>query len=452
MKYIIGFGRTGEAVAEYLLLKKLPFIVWDDNHNLQHKAILVGCQVVSPNKVNWLEIEELILSPGIPTQFPSAHNAVQFAKKYHIPFRGDIDFWAETLKFNNCRFVGITGTNGKSTTHALVDHILHMSNKPHVSAGNSGVPVFKHTNLPEGCVVNLEMSSFQLDVLDKMCFDVGVLLNITPDHLDRYKDLDHYVDSKKTQIQRVKQGGLSVVGIDTEYSLKAYEALLKEGYTDIIPISALMPLSFGVYTQNNTVFFAHNHTIETLGEIPSHLAGAHNAQNVMAAYLVARYFNISSAAFFEYLKTFKGLSHRQEVILDLPKAKFINDSKATNAQAALPALLTFQNIYWIAGGLPKKEGITPLLNHLHAVKKVFLIGTASQQFFETLQGFQGPVTQHESLENALLEIKRHIQAEKEKVTVLLSPACASQDQFIDYADRGNQFKQWVLSNFQVQDI
>lgn len=451
MKYVIGFGRTGEAVAKYFLSKQIPFCVWDDNVSLQEKAALLGCFVVSPKKVNWLEIEELVLSPGVPTTYPQPYEAVALAKKYHIPFRGDIDVWWSILASKPISFVGITGTNGKSTTHAIIDHVLTLENKPHISAGNSGVPVFSYLDLEAGTIANLEMSSYQLDILGEMCFDAGVLLNITPDHLERYKDIDAYVDSKKSQIRRVKIGGLRCIGIDSKLSLKAYNELLKEGVSNIIPMSALMQLEYGIYTQDNTVFFANNGRATTLGSVPSHLNGAHNAENVMAAYLVANHFNISADVFFKHLSSFKALPHRQELVLNWNNVTFINDSKATNAQAALPALKTFKNIYWIAGGLAKEDGIQPLLNSLSNVKKAFLIGSAANDFAEDLKQANVDYTICKTLHDALDDVKESLEKCVDESTVLLSPACASQDQFIDYEDRGRQFKQMVLQHFQGED-
>lgn len=447
MKYVIGLGKTGTSLAYYLLNNDIPFIAWDDTPTLQEKARLMGCSVVAPRQAPWHIIEELILSPGIPTTFPSPHFAVELAKRYKVPFRGDIDLWYQTMQHLGCKYVGITGTNGKSTTHAIIDYILTRSGIAHFSGGNSGVPVFDASNISSGSIVNLEMSSYQLDILNKMEFDAGVILNITADHLDRYGCIENYILSKQIQIERVKSDGLKVMGVDTEYSQKAYDNLVKNGHDDIISISALKTLEKGVYAKNRKIYSTESGCEVELGEMPDSLPGDHNAQNVMAAMLVCRFLNIVEAKFFEFLTAYPGLAHRQEKVLDIPTALFINDSKATNADAALPALKTFDHIYWIVGGIAKEEGVVPLLPHLQNVEKIFLIGSSVKRFQEELKTVSSMVKVANTLDEAVNMIQQDLRDIDYKVTVLLSPACASQDQFQNFEHRGAVFKEMVLQRF-----
>lgn len=443
MKYIIGLGKTGTSLIHYLLNCRQPFAAWDDNEVLQKKARSIGCTIVSPDKAPWHEIEELILSPGVPTLYPVPHQAVQFANKHKVPFRGDMDFWYQTIQQLKCKFIGITGTNGKSTTHAIVDYILKSSNKKCFSGGNNGIPVFSAEGLKTGSIINLEMSSYQLDILKEMKFDAGVILNITPDHLERHGNMENYIQSKKIQIEKTKDDGIKIMGIDNQYSLQAYNELIESGIKNLIPISTFQNLKNGVYARENQVFSMESGREVLLGEIPAILPGAHNAQNIMAAMLVCRFFGVSIEDFFKLLPFYPGLVHRQERVIDTPKALFINDSKATNADATLPALKAYSNIYWIVGGIPKEEGVVPLLPYLQNIEKVFLIGQAAKRFQLELSEIEDKISVVHTLEGALEEVVKDLKNINHKVTVLLSPACASQDQFQNFEHRGQVFKELV---------
>jgi UDP-N-acetylmuramoylalanine--D-glutamate ligase len=447
MKYVIGLSKTGVSVISYFLKHQIPFVAWDDSPVLQEKAQLMGAKVIEPHKAPWHEIQQLILSPGIPTTFPKPHAAVELARKYHVPMIGDVEFGYQRLQHYGYRFVGVTGTNGKSTTHAIIDYILNATQQPHFSCGNSGVPILEAPELPAGGVFNLEMSSYQLETLDKMTFDAGVILNITPDHLDRHGDMEHYIKAKQTQIQRVKPGGLKVVGVDTPYSEQAFDELLEAGHEDIIQISTQRALDKGVYTVDNLVYSSESGTHVLLGNIPDNLPGDHNAENVMAAMLVCRHVGVDPHGFFKVLPQYPGLAHRQERVLDTSTALFINDSKATNAEATLPALKTYDNIYWIVGGIAKEEGLVPLLPYLDTVSKVFLIGESVPRFMEELKVANKEILVAHTLEKAIEMMADDIKTAREKVTVLLSPACASQDQFQNFEHRGNVFKDLVQQQF-----
>lgn len=447
MKYVIGLGKTGVSVVRYFLEHQIPFIAWDDTPSLQEKVQLMGGAIVAPSQAPWHAVEELILSPGIPTTFPKPHMAVQLAQKYRISYIGDVEYWYQSTQCLGYQYVGVTGTNGKSTAHAIIDYIFNMLSLPHFSGGNSGVPVLDAPKLVSGAVINLEMSSYQLDILNKMTFDAGVILNITPDHLDRHGNMESYIQSKLTQITRVKPGGLKVVGIDCPGSKQAYDTLIKTGQIDIIPMTATQVIENGLYVLSNQIISTENGCKTVLGEIPDNLPGAHNAQNVMAAMLVCRHFGVDVADFFRLLPSYPGLAHRQEWVLDTPKALFINDSKATNADATLPALKTYTNVYWIVGGVAKDEGLVPLLPYLDSVEKIFLIGESAERFQVELKDVASLVLKMDTLDKAMNLIAKELDQVDHKVTVLLSPACASQDQFQNFEHRGRVFKELVQQQF-----
>jgi UDP-N-acetylmuramoylalanine--D-glutamate ligase len=447
MKYVIGLGKTGVSVVRYFIDHQIPFVAWDDSPVLQEKIQLMGGAIVSPNQAPWHIIEKLILSPGIPTTFPTPHIAVQKAKQYNIPYIGDVEYWYQRTQNLGYRYVGVTGTNGKSTTHALIDYVLSAVKVPHFSGGNSGIPVLEAPQLSSGAVINLEMSSYQLDILDKMLFDAGVVLNITPDHLDRHGSIENYILSKQIQIERVKPGGLKVVGIDCPHGEVMYDKLIRAGHVDIIPISATQILSDGIYAIGDQVISSEENETVILGQIPENLPGVHNAQNVMAALLVCRHFGVNVQEFFQLLSAYPGLFHRQERVLDTHNALFINDSKSTNADATLPALKTYNNIYWIVGGIAKDEGIIPLLYYLNTVEKIFLIGESTKRFEEELKDTKQKVHIAKTLDEAISLIAAELNQLDHKITVLLSPACASQDQFQNFEHRGDVFKKLVHQQF-----
>jgi UDP-N-acetylmuramoylalanine--D-glutamate ligase len=293
------------------------------------------------------------------------------------------------------------------------------------------------------------MSSYQLDILDKMKFDVGIVLNITPDHLDRYGNIENYIVSKQIQIKRVKPNGLKIMGIDTSYSMQAYKHLLNVGHTDIVPISALQVLPKGIYAKDNKVYSSEQGTEVLLGTIPDILPGAHNAENVMAAMLACRFVGMDTSEFFKLLPLYQGLEHRQERVLETEKVLCINDSKATNADATLPALKTYKNIYWIVGGIAKEEGVIPLLSYLNNVEKILLIGESASRFQEELKPVSNKIITVDTLESAVAFIEKELNVIDHKITVLLSPTCASQDQFQNFEHRGKVFKALVQERFRV---
>ncbi len=447
MKYILGLGKTGVSVSKYLIKHKLPFVAWDDSELNREKASLMGVDIVAPTRAPWQSISEIICSPGIPLTFPEPHKAIALARQYHVPVRGDVDYWGQVQQGRGCKFIGITGTNGKSTTHSMVNYALNTLNVPVFSGGNSGVPVFDSGDLEPDSIINLELSSFQLDLIKSIEFSAGVLLNITPDHLDRHGDLETYVKSKRSLLDRVSFDGIKIIGVDTPESRLVYEQLLTEGVSKLVPIS-ITPIKNGVYADDRALYRNIDGEVQKLAEIPSGILGEHQSQNLMAAMLLCEHIGINNAAFLEAMHGYPGLEHRQELVLETEKAIFVNDSKATNAAAVLPALKTHRNIYWIAGGLDKDEGVLPLLDNLQNIKRIYLIGQSSKRFFDQLQAFEGGVELFETLDEAMKSIKMSAMTEGEKITVLLSPAAASQDQFLNFEARGRYFKHLAKEMFE----
>jgi UDP-N-acetylmuramoylalanine--D-glutamate ligase len=446
MYYIVGLGRSGQATAQWMQHNTLDFVVWDDHEDLQIHAKLSGWQVIEPSKLNWKHISSIVLSPGLSIYGEKKHLVVQLAEKYNIPIIGDVELFYKTVQHSDAKIIGITGTNGKSTTHAMVDYLLKESTISCFSCGNNGIPVLSFpTPVSQFKAFNIEMSSYQLDTLKTMQFDIGVILNITPDHLDRYDSMDHYIQSKKTQLTRVKAGGLKIIGIDTPPTEALYAQLLHEGHKDIHAVSFEKPIENGLFLKNGHLITATNGKTKLLCEVPDSIRGLHNIQNFMTTVLIGQYFGIDPQTIVSILSKFKGLDHRQQIVLDLPSVLFVNDSKATNAEATKPALDTFLNIYWIVGGVAKADGVTPLQQNLSNVEKIFLIGKSQERFEKELELHKEKIIKAETIEASLDYIKQNLPPHK--ITVLLSPACASQDQFKDFVHRGTHFKELVFTYF-----
>ncbi|MBI1954720.1 MAG: UDP-N-acetylmuramoyl-L-alanine--D-glutamate ligase [Proteobacteria bacterium] len=395
---VIGLARSGIAVAKWLKSKGKEVVVWDDQIQKQQRAQEWGWTLSSQLD----DKTALIQSPGIPL----SHPLIEQAKNKHIPIFSDIDLFC--TDYVSAPIIGITGTNGKSTTTALVGHILK-ENGFHVGiGGNIGIPVFDLSDSKN--VYVLELSSFQLEISQKLPLTIAAWLNISEDHLDRHKNLEAYIQAKKRIFQTTQQ---AVIATDDVYSLKVAQTLT-------IPV---------VY-------------VSQYDDLPYHqfltLRGIHNQQNIAVAYKIARLMGLEKEAIIKAIQTFPGLEHRQQIIRKIGSIVFINDSKATNADAAEKALKTFEKIYWILGGRDKRDGIDPLVPYFSKIKQAFLIGEAQERFSQTLS-HHVPYTFSQTLDKAIKEAYKEAQKNSEESVILFSPACASFDQFQDFEHRGNVF-------------
>jgi len=330
--------------------------------------------------------------------------------------------------------IGITGTNGKSTTTALTGHLLSRHGKNMAVGGNIGTACLELPTDSDYYV--LELSSYQLEISDNACLNVAAWLNITPDHLDRHGNIENYVKAK----QKIFQGaGCAVVCVDDEYSKKVYRELT---IPNKIGVSCIDP-SADIYVKDGII---HDGDHRVNIEKAEALQGQHNYQNAAVAYGIAKAVGIIPLA--EDFNTFGGLDHRQQIASKIGNLLFVNDSKATNAEASEHALKRFQGqrIYWIAGGVPKSQGIVPLKGYFKTITHAFLIGQAQKDFAETLNG-GAPYTLCKDLDEAVLkalEMYKNQGDENTPSVVLLSPACASFDQFKNFEHRGAEFKKAAL--------
>jgi UDP-N-acetylmuramoylalanine--D-glutamate ligase len=441
---VFGLGSSGLATCAALAAGGAQVVAWDDQAAKIADAKAKGFAAEDLRTLDWSIVVALVLAPGVPLTHPKPHWAAEFAKKHGVETIGDIELFCRERRLSvpNAPFVAITGTNGKSTTTALIAHILKSAGRDVQVGGNLGTPILSLSPPALHRTHVIECSSFQIDLSPTLDPSVGVLLNITPDHLDRHGSMEDYAAVKERLVARAFR---AVIGVDDDYCRKIADRLEKAGKL-VIRVSVERPLSDGVYLEGgNLILTARGHkgVLASLGGIGS-LRGAHNAQNAACAIMAASGVNIPPEHITAALKTFPGLAHRMEEIGHKGKVLFINDSKATNADSAEKALSSFAGaIFWIAGGLPKEGGITSLKAFFPKIAKAYLIGEASEAFAATLDG-QVPHVKCGTLEVAVTKAAEDAMRSKDaQPIVLLSPACASFDQFPNFEVRGERFRELV---------
>lgn len=441
---LLGLGRSGLAAAEMLIESGAEVILWDDTVEGRKTAEEKGFPVKPLDAKALKDCDALIVSPGVPLLYPKPHPVIMEAKTVGVPITGDLDiFFASHPKST---FIGITGTNGKSTTTAMIGNLLKTAGKKACVAGNIGIPVLSLKGDVSEYKV-LEVSSYQLDINPMLSCKVAVLLNITPDHLDRHGSFENYVATKKKIFQHQRAQDVAVIGVD-DPSCKRIAAEIKEmSHQKVVIFSVENILPQGIYTQSGIIYDATSGHPERIYDCKTHprMKGTHNWQNMVATYAVGKELNIDVKTIIEAIENFPGLEHRQEYVGSKGKINFVNDSKATNSEAAAKALAAFNNIYWILGGLPKQDGLTATAPYYGKIKHAYIIGEAMKSFPAELEG-KLPYTLAETLDTAVnLAYQQAVADGLDNATILLSPACASFDQYKNFELRGTAFKECVLS-------
>ena len=435
---VLGLARSGMAAVRALLDGGAKVLAWDDNEDRRTEAHAIGAEIVDLVSADWSNITSLVMSPGIPLTHPKPHPAAAAAKAASVEIIGDIELLLRARP--DATLVAITGTNGKSTTTALVGHILHHAGRTAEIGGNIGKPALELEPLGHGGVYVLEFSSYQLDLTPSLSADVSVLINLSPDHLDRHGGMDGYIRAKTRVFTGQRDGATAIIGVDDADCRK-----LSAGLSNPIAISGRQQIVGGVHVHDSQLVDDRGgagRVMLDMLEAPA-LPGDHNAQNAAAAAAVTLSLGLDREAVARGIASFPGLAHRQERVAEISGVLYINDSKATNAEAAAHALACYDAIYWILGGLGKEGGLTPLADKLAPVRHAFLIGAASEQFATELDG-QVPTTSCGTLDLALEKAHRMAQDEHPSgATVLLSPAAASFDQFPDFEARGDRFRTLV---------
>ncbi len=442
---LFGLGGSGIATAQAILAGGAKVIAWDDNPDSVARAQSGGIETNDLRQVDWKQFSSFILSPGVPLTHPRPHWTVDLAKAAGVEIIGDVELFVRerNLARKNTPFIAITGTNGKSTTTALIAHIIKSSGRDMQLGGNIGTAVMTLEPPADDRVYVVECSSYQIDLAPSLNPTAGILLNLTPDHLDRHGTMQHYAEIKE---RLVAGSDTAIVGVDDSFCAAIADRLERTGKS-VIRISKRLAIRDGYFADGSNLVHTRNgerNVVASLTGIGS-LRGEHNAQNALAAFAACRAVGLSVEEINAGLKTFPGLAHRMEQVARLGKTLFVNDSKATNAEAAAPALSSFPRIYWIAGGLPKEGGIASLSGYFPRIAKAYLIGEAAPQFAATL-GEAAPYeisgTIGAAVEHAARDAARDGSTEP---VVLLSPACASFDQFQNFEKRGEAFRSAVLA-------
>ena len=436
---VFGLARSGIVSAEALRDGGATVACWDDGEAGRAAAAKTGLPLIDLAAADWSQFAALVLAPGVPLTHPKPHWTVDKAKAAGVEIIGDIElFFRERAKScPECPVVAITGTNGKSTTTALIAHILRSAGKDVQMGGNIGVGILSLEPPAPGRTYVIEMSSFQIDLTPTLTPTVGVLLNITPDHLDRHGSFQHYAEVKARLVAGADR---AVVGVDDPMSQSIAAQLSTQGrvQTRISSKNAQ-----DVFASNSQVYRNIHGAWESVADLSGigALRGAHNGENAAAAFAACSALGLSSENIEAGFKSFPGLAHRLEELGHVGRTVIVNDSKGTNADSTEKALLSFPgDIYWIAGGVPKEGGIEPLAPYFGRVAKAYLIGQCAPDFAQTLAG-KVPCEISGTLDAALQHAVRDASASPAaEPVVLLSPACASYDQYKSFEHRGDHFR------------
>ena len=443
---VFGLGGSGLVSASALLAGGADVIAYDDNAESVAKANAAGIPTADLRNVDLSKIAALVLAPGVPLTHPEPHWVVTLARKAGVAVIGDIElFCRERAKLApGAPFVAITGTNGKSTTTALIAHLAASAGMDAQLGGNIGTAILSLQPPRAGRVHVIECSSYQIDLAPSLDPSVGILINLSEDHLDRHGSMEHYAEVKERLVAGVPSNGTAIVGVDDDWCRAIADRLAQVGKR-VVRISVHRELSDGIYVANGRIMRATPAGVTPIAELGGigSLRGQHNAQNAACAAAAALALGLEPMAIQAGLRSFPGLAHRMEELGRRGAVLYVNDSKATNADSAAQALACFSDIFWIAGGKPKTGGIESLRGFFPRIRKAYLIGEAAEEFATTLS----PGVPHEidgTLDKALTAATRDAEAATvREPVVLLSPACASFDQYRNFEVRGDAFRELV---------
>jgi UDP-N-acetylmuramoylalanine--D-glutamate ligase len=448
---VFGLGGSGLASASALLAGGADVVACDDDAASVAKANAAGIPTADLRHADWTKITALVLAPGVPLTHPAPHWVVTLARKAAVEVIGDIELFCRERRRHapDAPFVAITGTNGKSTTTALIAHLAASAGIDAQLGGNIGTAILslqppRADHVHPVRVHVIECSSYQIDLAHSLDPSIGILINLTEDHLDRHGTMENYAAVKERLVVGVQRQGTAIIGIDDDWCRKIAGRLDQSGKR-LVRISVREKLANGLYVEQQRIMLAgvtDAVRVAELGGIGS-LRGLHNAQNAACAAAAALSLGLEPTAIQAGLRSFPGLPHRMEEVGRRGAILFVNDSKATNADSAAQALVCFSDIFWIAGGKPKTGGIESLRTFFPRIRKAYLIGEAADEFAATLAG-DVPHEITGTLDKALFAAARdaEISAAAEPV-VLLSPACASFDQYRNFEARGTAFRDIV---------
>jgi UDP-N-acetylmuramoylalanine--D-glutamate ligase len=448
---VFGLGGSGLVSASALLAGGADVVGCDDDACSVAKAAVAGIPTADLRDFDWLRLAALVLAPGVPLTHPTPHWAVQLAQDASVPVIGDIELFCRERRHvaPDAPFIAITGTNGKSTTTALIAHLAASADMDAQLGGNIGTAILslaplRAANARPLRIYVVECSSYQIDLAPSLDPSVGILINLSEDHLDRHGSMEHYAAVKERLVQGVPDGGTAVVGVDDDWCRAIADRLARSGKR-VVRVSVNRTLADGIYVEGPTIVYAGNGTVTAVAAIDGigSLRGLHNAQNAACAAAAALALGLSSVAIQDGLRSFPGLAHRMEEVGRRDAVLFVNDSKATNADSTARALACFNDTFWIAGGKPKTGGIESLREFFPRIRKAYLIGEAADEFAAML----GDAVAYEisgTLDKAFAAAARDAATSpSHEPIVLLSPACASFDQYRNFEVRGDAFRALV---------
>ncbi len=447
---VFGLGRSGLTAARALKAGGAQPVLWDDSVSSRMQAEAEGFAVEDLTIADWSGFAAIVLSPGAPLTHPKPHWTVDRAKAAKVPVIGDIELFARALaalpEGQRPKVVAITGTNGKSTTTALIGWVLKQAGLTVHVGGNIGIGVLALPAPTPEAVYVIEVSSYQLDLTTSFAPDVAILTNISPDHLDRHGGMEGYVAAKARIFAHT---ACAIIGVDDRWGADIAKEVADRGIYTVEVTSEPGREPIADIGHQTIVYDAHGIRMAygaiDLAEARS-LPGRHNAQNAAYAYATARALDEDPTATVEGLFSFPGLAHRMETVGQLGAVRFVNDSKATNADAARQALSSYASVFWIAGGRAKDGGIEDLTDLFPRVAHAYLIGEAAEDFARTLASTPHTLCRDmaTAVRQAAADAAKAAETEGPQV-VLLSPACASFDQFPDFEARGEAFRAAVLN-------
>jgi len=445
---VFGLGGSGLASCHALKAGGAEVIAGDDGPEKLAEAAAAGFMTADLRQVSWANFAALVLTPGAPLTHPAPHWTVRAAQAAGVEVIGDIELFCRERRLcaPDAPFIAITGTNGKSTTTALIAHLMRFAGYDTQMGGNIGTAILSLEPPRRGRVHVIEMSSYQIDLCPSLDPTVGILINVSEDHIDRHGSIEHYAAVKERLVDGVAKDGSAIVGVDDVWSSASADRLAQAGRR-VVRVSVQHPLPDGISVEREIIWRASGgarQSIASIGGIGS-LRGLHNAQNAACAAAAVLALGVSPEILQAGLRSFPGLAHRMEQVGRLGQVLFVNDSKGTNADASAHALSSFADIFWIAGGKPKQGGISGLTGYFPRIRKAYLIGEAAQAFSDTL----GQAVPHEiaqTLDIAVAHAARDAAASGlAEPVVLLSPACASFDQFRNFEIRGARFRDLVTA-------
>lgn len=443
---IFGLARSGISAGRALMAGGANVVAWDDKAEAREAAQKAGLTLQDLSGANWNAIAALVLTPGVPLTHPAPHPFVAKATQARTEIIGDVELFFRAVRGEDDsvhpKIVCVTGTNGKSTTTALIGHLLSRLGYDAEVGGNIGKPVLELAPPTPRRAYVLELSSFQLDLTPSVKPDVAVLINITSDHLDRHGTMENYAGVKAGIFRHQRPGDIAVIGVDDAPSSEICTRVSSRHGPAATPVSVGKVLGRGIFVLDGKLYDATGATSREVRDLRSlaKLPGTHNWQNAAIAYAAVRPLVKDPREIAAAMTSFPGLAHRIELVGQIGRVRFVNDSKATNADAAARALGCYENVHWIAGGKAKQGGIQSLKPFFSRIRKAYLIGDATEAFAATLAP-DVSLAKSGTLEAAMRQAAADAEADRTgDPVVLLSPACASFDQFRDFEHRGNEFK------------